>query len=65
VQAYPRADFADVAPEAGTVFDEIFRKLGVTEATFCRRTKVCAGVDLAELRELPQRREENRCLKGK
>ena len=50
--------------EAGTVVGEICRKLGVTEATFYRWKKTYAGLDLGELRELRQLREENRRLKG-
>ena len=49
--------------EAGTVVGEICRKLGVTEATFYRWRKTYAGLDLGELRELRQLREENRRLK--
>jgi putative transposase len=50
--------------EAGTVVGEICRKLGVTEATFYRWKKTYAGLNLGELRELRQLREENRRLKG-
>lgn len=50
--------------EAGTVVGDICRKLGVTEATFYRWKKTYAGLDLDELRELRQLREENRRLKG-
>ena len=50
--------------EAGTVVGEICRKLGVTEATFYRWKKTYAGLDLGELRELRQLREENRRLKA-
>lgn len=49
--------------ETGTVVGEICRKLGVTEATFYRWKKTYAGLDLGELRELRQLREENRRLK--
>lgn len=49
--------------EAGTVVGEICRKLGVTEATFYRWKKTYSGLDLGELRELRQLREENRRLK--
>ncbi len=49
--------------EAGTVVDEICRKLGVTETTFYRWKKQYAGLDVSELRELKQLREENRRLK--
>lgn len=50
--------------EAGTVVGDICRKLGITEATFYRWKKTYAGLDLGELRELRQLREENRRLKG-
>lgn len=42
---------------------EICRKLGVTETTFYRWKKQYAGLDVGELRELKQLREENRKLK--
>ena len=50
--------------EAGTVVGDICRKLGITEATLYRWKKTYAGLDLGELRELRQLREENRRLKG-
>ena len=50
--------------EASTVVGDICRKLGVTEATFYRWKKTYAGMDVGELRELRQLREENRRLKG-
>ena len=49
--------------EAGTVVGEVCRTLGVTEATFFRWKNTYAGLDLHELRELRQLRDENRCLK--
>lgn len=42
---------------------EICRKLGVSELTFYRWKKKFTGLDLSELRELRQIREENRKLK--
>lgn len=42
---------------------EIVRKLGVTETTFYRWKKHYAGLDVSELRELKQLRDENRKLK--
>ena len=42
---------------------DICRKLGITEATFYRWRKTYAGLDVGELRELRQLREENRRLK--
>ena len=50
--------------EAGTVVGDICRKLGVTEATFYRWKRTYAGMDVGELREMRQLREENRRLKG-
>ena len=50
--------------EAGTVVGDSCRKLGVTEATFYRWKKTYDGLDVGELRELRQLREENRRLKG-
>ncbi len=49
--------------EAGTVVGDICRKLGITEATFYRWKKTYTGLDVGELRELRQLREENRRLK--
>ena len=50
--------------EAGTVVGDSCRKLGVTEATFYRWKKTYAGMDVGQLRELRQLREENRRLTG-
>ena len=50
--------------EAGTVVGDNRRKLGVTEATFYRWKKTYAGMDVGQLRELRQLREENRRLTG-
>ena len=49
--------------EGGTTVVEICRKMGVTETTFYRWKKQYAGLDVSELRELQQLREENRRLK--
>ena len=49
--------------EAGTPVVDICRKLGVTETTFYRWKKRFTGLDVSELRELKQLREENRKLK--
>ena len=55
----------EVVPrQPSTVVGEICRNLGITEATFYRWKKTYAGLDLGELRELRQLREENRRLKG-
>ncbi len=49
--------------ESGTPVVEICRKLGVTETTFYRWKKQFTGLDVSELRELKQLREENRKLR--
>jgi putative transposase len=49
--------------ESGTVVAEICRKMGVTEGTFYRWKKQYAGLDVGELRELRQLRDENRRLR--
>ena len=43
---------------------DICRKLYVTETTFYRWKKKFTGLDVSDLRELRQLREENRKLKG-
>jgi putative transposase len=50
--------------ESGTPVVEICRKLGITETTFYRWKKRFAGLDVSEVRELKQLRDENRKLKG-
>jgi putative transposase len=49
--------------EAGTPVVEICRKLNVTETTFYRWKRRFTGLDVSEVRELRQVREENRKLK--
>ncbi len=49
--------------ESGTPAVEICRKLGITETTFYRWKRRFAGLDVSEVRELKQLREENRKLK--
>jgi putative transposase len=49
--------------EAGTPVLEICRKPGVSEQTFYRWKRKCAGMGIAELRRLRQLEEENRRLK--
>ncbi len=49
--------------ESGTPVADICRKMGVTEATYYRWKKQFSGVDVSELRELRQVREENKKLK--
>ena len=50
--------------ESGTPVADICRKLHVTETTFSRWKKKFTGLDVSDLRELRQLREENRKLKG-
>ena len=50
--------------ESGTPVPEISRKLGITDATLYRWKKQYTGLDVGELRELRQLREENRRLKA-
>jgi putative transposase len=50
--------------ESGTAVADIYRKLQVTETTFYRWKKKFTGLDVSDLRELRQLREENRKLKG-
>jgi putative transposase len=49
--------------EAGTPVVEICRKLAVTETTFYRWKKQYTALDVSELKELRQLRDENRRLK--
>jgi putative transposase len=55
--------FALRQAEAGTPVEEICRKLGVSEPTFCRWKKQFAGMGVAEIRRLKQLEEENKRLK--
>ena len=50
--------------EGGVVVGEVFRELGITEATFYRWRKKFGGITSPEVRELRQLRDENRRLKG-
>jgi putative transposase len=49
--------------EAGTPVLEICRKLGVSEQTYYRWKKKFTGLDISDVRELKQLRDENRKLK--
>ena len=49
--------------ESGTPVADICRKMGVTEATYYRWKKQFSGLDVTELRELRQVRDENKRLK--
>jgi len=51
------------AESGSTAVIDICRKMGVTETTFYRWRKQYTGLDVSELRELKQLREENRRLK--
>ena len=55
--------FALRQAESGVPVSEVIRKLGISEVTFYRWKKKYGGLDLPELRELRQLREENRKLK--
>jgi putative transposase len=44
---------------AGTSVEEICRKLGISEPTFYRWKKHCAGLGVPEIRRLKQLEEEN------
>jgi putative transposase len=50
--------------ESGTAVADICRKLQVTETTFSRWKKKFTGLDVSDLREVRQLREENRKLNG-
>ncbi len=49
--------------EGGTPVVEVCRKLGITEQTFYRWKRTCAGMSIAEPRRLRQVEEEHRRLK--
>jgi putative transposase len=49
--------------ESGTAAIDVCRKMGVTETTLYRWRKQYTGLDVSEVRELTQLREENRRLK--
>ena len=51
------------AESGSTAVIDICRKMGVTETTFYRWRRQYTGLDVSELRELKQLREENRRLK--
>ncbi len=55
--------FALKQAELGTKFDEVCRKMGISEATFYVWRKKYGGVGPSELRRLRQFEEENRKLK--
>ncbi len=51
------------AESGATPVVDICRKMGITETTFYRWKKQYTGLDVGELRELKQLRDENRRLK--
>ena len=55
--------FALRQADSGTAVEEIRRKLGVSEAAFCRWKKQFAGMGTVEIRRLKQLEEENAKLK--
>ncbi len=55
--------FALKQAELGTRVEEVCRKLGISEATFCLWKKRYGGVGPTELRRLRQLEEESRKLK--
>ena len=55
--------FALRQAESGTAVEEICRKMGISEATFCFWMEQFAGMGVAEIRRLKQLEEENTRLK--
>ena len=55
--------FALKQAESGTTVEEIYRKMGISQATFYAWRKKFGGLGVAELRRLRQLEEENRKLK--
>jgi putative transposase len=55
--------FAIKQSEQGVKPEEICRKMGISEATFCNWKKKYGGLGVSELRELRQLKEENMKLK--
>lgn len=49
--------------ETGTRVGEVFRKMGISEATFYTGRKKIAGLGVTELRHLRQLEDENQRLK--
>ncbi len=49
--------------ETGTPVAEVLRRMGISEQTFYRWKKLCAGLGVGELRRLKQLEDENRKLK--
>ena len=55
--------FALKQAESGTSFEEVCRKMGVSQATFYLWRQKVGGLGVSELRRLRQLEEENRKLK--
>ena len=55
--------FALRQAETGTRVAEVFRKMGISEATFYNWKKKYGGLGVSELRRLKQLEEENQRLK--
>jgi putative transposase len=55
--------FALKQAEGGISVDEVYRKLGITQATFYNWKKKFGGLGVSELRKLRQLEEENHQLK--
>ncbi len=55
--------FALKQAETGTKVEEVCRKMGISEATFYNWKKKFGGLEVSELRELRQWKEENAQLK--
>ena len=56
--------FALKQAETGVAIGEVWRKMGIAEATFFNWKKKYSGLGLSELRRLKQLEEENRKLKA-
>lgn len=58
-----RIGFALRQADGGTPVGEICRRMGVSDASFHRWKKVCAGMGVAEIRRLKQLEDEDSELK--
>ena len=56
--------FALKQAESGVAVEEVCRKLGISQQTFCRWKKKFGGMGVEELRRLKSLAEENRRLKA-
>ena len=55
--------FALHQADTGTSVEEVCRKIGISQATFCAWKKKYAGVGVAELRRMRQLEQENHKLR--